>query len=52
MPGHTWPRVQTLQLDKCASCHRIHTGQNEYLLKEAGSVEDFCYSCHGTGGRI
>ena len=36
--------------DKCASCHRIHTGQNEYLLKEAGSIEDFCYSCHGTGG--
>ncbi len=36
--------------DKCASCHRIHTAQNEYLLKEAGSVEDFCYSCHGTGG--
>jgi predicted CXXCH cytochrome family protein len=36
--------------DKCAGCHRIHTGQNEYLLKEAGSVEDFCYSCHGTGG--
>lgn len=36
--------------DKCAGCHRIHTGQNEYLLKEAGSVEDFCYSCHGNGG--
>jgi predicted CXXCH cytochrome family protein len=36
--------------DKCASCHRIHTGQNEYLLKEAGSIEDFCYSCHGNGG--
>jgi predicted CXXCH cytochrome family protein len=36
--------------DKCASCHRIHTGQNEYLLKEAGTMEDFCYSCHGTGG--
>jgi len=36
--------------DKCAGCHRIHTGQNEYLLKEAGSIEDFCYSCHGTGG--
>jgi predicted CXXCH cytochrome family protein len=36
--------------DKCAGCHRIHTGQNEYLLKEAGSVEDFCYACHGTGG--
>jgi predicted CXXCH cytochrome family protein len=36
--------------DKCASCHRIHTGQNEYLLKDAGTVEDFCFSCHGNGG--
>ena len=36
--------------DKCAACHRIHTGQNDFLLKEAGTVEDFCYSCHGTGG--
>ncbi|MEE8536405.1 MAG: cytochrome c3 family protein, partial [Acidobacteriota bacterium] len=36
--------------DKCASCHRIHSGQNEYLLKEAGSETDFCYSCHGNGG--
>jgi predicted CXXCH cytochrome family protein len=36
--------------DKCASCHRIHTGQNEFLLKEASTVADFCYSCHGTGG--
>jgi len=36
--------------DKCAACHRIHTGQNEYLLKEAGTVEDFCFSCHGNGG--
>ena len=36
--------------DKCAGCHRVHTGQNEYLLKEAGTVEAFCYSCHGNGG--
>src|SRR3990170_2263474 len=36
--------------DKCAGCHRIHTGQNEYLLKAAGTVEDFCFSCHGNGG--
>lgn len=36
--------------DKCAACHRIHTGQNEYLLKEAATVTEFCYSCHGTGG--
>src|SRR3972149_8441868 len=36
--------------DKCAACHRIHTGENEYLLKDAGTVEDFCFSCHGNGG--
>src|SRR3990170_7101810 len=36
--------------DKCAACHRIHTGQNEYLLKEAGTIEEFCFSCHGNGG--
>jgi len=36
--------------DKCAACHRIHTGQNEYLLKEASTVTEFCYSCHGEGG--
>jgi predicted CXXCH cytochrome family protein len=36
--------------DKCAGCHRIHTGQNEYLLKEPGTVEEFCYACHGNGG--
>ncbi len=36
--------------DKCAGCHRIHTGQNEFLLKEAGTIEQFCYSCHGNGG--
>jgi len=36
--------------DKCAGCHRIHTGQNEFLLKQASTVADFCYSCHGTAG--
>jgi predicted CXXCH cytochrome family protein len=36
--------------DKCAGCHRIHTGQNEYLNKDGGTIEAFCYSCHGTGG--
>jgi predicted CXXCH cytochrome family protein len=36
--------------DKCAACHRIHTGENEYLLKDAGTIEDFCFSCHGNGG--
>src|SRR3990170_1224150 len=36
--------------DKCAGCHRIHTGQNEFLLKQASTVADFCYSCHGIAG--
>jgi predicted CXXCH cytochrome family protein len=36
--------------DKCAGCHRIHTGANEYLLKEGDTVAAFCYSCHGNGG--
>src|SRR4030067_241524 len=37
--------------DKCAGCHRIHTGQNEFLLKQASTVADFCYSCQATGAR-
>jgi predicted CXXCH cytochrome family protein len=36
--------------DKCAGCHRIHTAQTDTLLKNAGTVSDFCYSCHGSGG--
>lgn len=36
--------------DKCAGCHRIHTGQNEFLLKQAGTIQQFCYTCHGNGG--
>ena len=36
--------------DKCAACHRLHTGKNSYLLKEAGTVQTFCYSCHGSTG--
>jgi predicted CXXCH cytochrome family protein len=36
--------------DKCASCHRIHTGQTDTLLKSGATVSEFCYSCHGNGG--
>src|SRR5450756_1850860 len=36
--------------DKCAGCHRIHTGQNQFLLKQAGTIQQFCYTCHGNGG--
>jgi predicted CXXCH cytochrome family protein len=36
--------------DKCAACHRIHTGQAPKLLKSGPTIADFCYSCHGNGG--
>ncbi len=36
--------------DKCAGCHRIHTGQTDKLLKAAGTIQGFCYTCHGNGG--
>jgi predicted CXXCH cytochrome family protein len=32
----------------CAACHRAHTGQAPYLLKE--KQEQLCFSCHGTTG--
>ncbi len=33
--------------DACAGCHRAHTGQASYLLKE--DEEAICLSCHGDG---
>ena len=36
-----------LTSDNCAGCHRAHTAQAEYLLKE--EVPDLCLTCHGTG---
>ena len=38
-----------LTADSCAGCHRAHTAQNDFLLKQA-STTDLCLSCHGTGG--
>lgn len=35
--------------DKCAGCHRTHSGTNDSLLT-AGSTTDLCRSCHGPGG--
>ena len=32
---------------RCASCHRAHTSQGEYNLKQA--QPDLCFSCHGNG---
>jgi predicted CXXCH cytochrome family protein len=34
--------------DRCAACHRAHTAQAPYLLKES-SEEALCYTCHGSG---
>ncbi len=32
----------------CAGCHRAHSGQAPYLLKDI--MPNLCYSCHGAGG--
>lgn len=42
-------KINTLGADRCASCHRIHTGKSAYLLA-ASSQESLCFSCHGDGG--
>ncbi|HEY7893128.1 MAG TPA: cytochrome c3 family protein [Solirubrobacteraceae bacterium] len=34
--------------DRCAMCHRAHTAQAPYLLKQP--EEALCYTCHGTSG--
>ncbi len=36
--------------DKCAACHRIHTGQTDKLLISGPTEKDFCYTCHGSTG--
>lgn len=33
---------------RCAGCHRAHTAEASYLLKQAQPA--LCYSCHSTGG--
>ncbi|RJQ32735.1 MAG: hypothetical protein C4562_02660 [Actinobacteria bacterium] len=36
--------------DKCAACHRGHTGKTQRLLSRSGTVYQFCTFCHnGTG---
>ncbi len=36
----------TLAADSCAGCHRAHTAQGEFLLKDSGGIAT-CTSCHG-----
>lgn len=35
-----------INADSCAGCHRAHTAQGPYLIKEA-TEEELCLSCHG-----
>ncbi len=37
-----------LVADTCAACHRAHTAQAPYLLKEPQTT--LCYTCHGASG--
>jgi len=39
----------TLAADSCAGCHRAHTAQGEFLLKDGGGIAT-CTSCHGASG--
>jgi len=41
--------LDQMGVERCASCHRAHTGQSPYLLV-AASQADLCYTCHGDGG--
>jgi predicted CXXCH cytochrome family protein len=44
LPGGT-----TLSADSCAGCHRAHTAQGMYLLKDSAGIAT-CTSCHGQAG--
>jgi predicted CXXCH cytochrome family protein len=40
----------TADVDECAACHRIHTGDAASLLNTTGAQYEFCATCHsGTG---
>jgi predicted CXXCH cytochrome family protein len=39
----------TLAADSCAGCHRAHTAQGEFLLKDSGGIAT-CTACHGASG--
>jgi len=44
--GNTPTGVNT---DRCAGCHRAHTGQSAYLLNSTTET-NLCYTCHGETG--
>lgn len=41
------PTTGNLTVDRCAGCHRAHTAQATYLLRDA--QPGLCYTCHGAG---
>jgi len=41
--------VAGVNSDGCAGCHRAHTAQGEFLLKEADETA-LCLACHGSAG--
>lgn len=46
--GQTYTVDSSVGTDRCAGCHRAHTAQGEYLLKE--EQPGLCFTCHGTSG--
>lgn len=46
--GQTYTVDNTVGTDRCAGCHRAHTAQGAYLLKE--EQPGLCFTCHGTSG--
>ena len=45
--GATGVVIANVGANQCAKCHRAHTAQAEYLLKQAQPA--LCYTCHGSG---
>lgn len=39
----------SIGINRCASCHRAHTGQTNKLLSSSNQTQ-MCYTCHGSGG--
>jgi predicted CXXCH cytochrome family protein len=45
--GTTYTVDNTVGTDRCAGCHRAHTAQGTYLLKQ--EQPGLCFTCHGSG---
>lgn len=45
--GPHYPSSGNTAVDRCAGCHRAHTAQATYLLRDTQPA--LCYTCHGAG---